>query len=85
MLSKIEVIKKVSKNAVLIYYSKLKNKRNQIILDIHFEYDILALFDKLSPFELTKYIGFFEYVDFWPEILVLGPKQHVWRKVNIRY
>ena len=56
-----------------------------MILDIHFEYDILALFDKLSPFELTKYIGFFEYVDFWPEILVLGPKQHVWRKVNIRY
>ena len=69
--------KKSPKNAVLIYYSKLKNKRNQMILDIHFEYDILALFDKLSPFELTKYIGFFEYVDFWPEILVLGHKQHV--------
>ena len=69
--------KKYPKNAVLIYCSKLKKKRNQMILDIHFEYDILALFDKLSPFELTKYIGFFEYVDFWPEILVLGHKQHV--------
>ena len=29
-----------------------------MILDIHFEYQIVALFDKLSPFELTKYIGF---------------------------
>ena len=77
MLSKIEVIKKISKKCCPNLLFKIEKKRNQMILDIHFEYDILALFDKLSPFELTKYIGFFEYVDFWPEILVLGHKQHV--------
>ena len=42
----------------LLFLIEKNIRRIQMILDIHFENQILALFDDLSPVEVTKYSGF---------------------------